>query len=388
MAAPSTSWRPNYIVARSIFFYTDSRELGGAENAMLMLLETLDRARWQPTLLLDAGGDAAPLEERAAALGVPSRRVAPMPLGLAGARRGIGLARMLRRERPALFHAHLSWPLAAKWGLAAAALARVPSVATVQLIPEMELERPSKIQLRLLSRRVGRYIAVSSAIAQELKQRFGWPASKIKVVYNAVDLGRFDARAPAGLREELGGSEEGPLVLTPARLDEQKGHDVLFRAAAAIPAAKFVLAGDGPLRGELEAEATRLDLGERVIFLGRREDVPQLLAACDVFALPSLYEGSSLAVLEAMAARRAVVSSAIGGTAELIADGESGLLVPPGDAEALATALRRLLDDPSLRKALAARARARAEAEFSREAMAQRVEGVYKELLGDGPKHG
>lgn len=373
-------------MARSIFFYTDSRELGGAENAMLMLLETLERSRWQPTLLLDAAGDAAPLEERAAALGVPTRRVAAMPLGLAGARHGIGLARQLHREQPALFHAHLSWPLAAKWALAAAVLARVPSVGTVQLIPEMELERSSAMQLRLLSGRVGRYMAVSSAIASELEERFGWPGEKIEVVYNAVDLDRFGSTAPAGLREELGGPDV-PLVLTAARLDEQKGHDVLFRAATAVPEARFVLAGEGPLRGELEAQASRLGLDGRVLFLGRRDDIPQLLAACDVFALPSLYEGSSLAVLEAMAARRAVVSSAIGGTAELIADGESGLLVPPGDDEALAAALRRLLADPALRERLAGHGRERAERDFSREAMGKRVESIYEELLGDEPRH-
>jgi glycosyltransferase involved in cell wall biosynthesis len=372
-------------VAQSIFFYTDSSELGGAENAMLMLLATLDRSRWQPTLLLDAGGDVAPLEERASAIDVPSRRVAEMPLGLAGARHGIGLARQLRGEQPVLFHAHLSWPLAAKWALGAAALARVPSVATVQLIPEMALERSSELQMRLLSRGVSRYIAVSSAIAGELDQRFGWPAGKIEVVYNAVDLDRFDVSAPPGLREKLGGSDGVPLILTPARLDEQKGHDVLFRAAAEVPVARFVLAGEGPLRAQLEAEVAQLGLAERVLFLGRRDDIPQLLAACDVFVLPSLYEGSSLAVLEAMAARRAVVSSAIGGTTELIANGENGLLVPPGDAVALAAALRRVLAGPVLREEFALKARERAEADFSRETMGRRVEAIYEELLGDGP---
>jgi len=374
-------------VAQSIFFYTDSRELGGAENAMLMLLETLDRTRWQPTLLLDAAGSVEPLRERAAAIDVPTREVAPMPLGLGGARHAASLARLLRRERPALFHAHLSWPLAAKWALAAAVLARVPSVATVQLIPEFRLERSSDLQLRALSRRVDRYLAVSGAIARELSERFRWPARKIEVVYNAVDLARFDVARSPDLRKELAGESDSALVLTAARLDEQKGHPILFEAATQVPGARFVLAGEGPLRGELEAEARRMGLADRVLFLGRRDDIPELLAACDVFALPSLYEGSSLAVLEAMAARRAVVSSAIGGTEELIADGESGLLVPAGDATALATALRRVIDDDSLRGELAARARERAETEFGRATMGQRVERIYEELAGDGSSH-
>jgi glycosyltransferase involved in cell wall biosynthesis len=377
--------RANFTVARSIFFYTDSRELGGAENAMLMLLESLDGSRWRPTLLVDAAGEVEPLAGRAAELEVPVRVVAAMPLGLGGARNALGLARLLRQERPALFHAHLSWPLAAKWALAAAVIARVPSVATVQLIPEMALERSSALQLRLLARWVGRYIAVSSAIADELSERFGWPARKIEVVYNAVDLERFGIEAPAGLREELGGSDETPLVLSCARLDPQKGHSTLLRAAAEISQARFALAGEGPLRAALEAEAAQLGIADRVLFLGRRDDIPELLAACDVFALPSLYEGSSLAVLEAMAASRPVVSSRIGGTEELIADGETGLLVAPGDGAALVAALRRLLDNRPLRERLAEQGHRRAASEFSREAMGNRVEGIYSELVSNGP---
>src|SRR6185312_10757481 len=126
------------IVARSIFFYTDSRELGGAENAMLMLLESLAAERWRPTLLLNDAASADRLAELGAGLGVPVARVPEMPLGLSGARRVPALARLLRRESPDLFHAHLSAPLAAKWGLSAAVLARIPTVATVQLVPAFE----------------------------------------------------------------------------------------------------------------------------------------------------------------------------------------------------------------------------------------------------------
>src|SRR5262249_5244968 len=145
-----------------------------------------------------------------------------------------------------------------------------------------------------------------------------------------------------GLRERLGAGPERPVVLTLGRLDAQKGYPVLLEAAAQLPDADFAVAGEGPERDVLEDLAGRLGIADRVHFLGHRTDVPELLAAADVFALPSLYEGSSLAVLEAMAARRAVVSSAVGGTEELIEDGESGLLVPPGDAAALAGAIRRL----------------------------------------------
>jgi glycosyltransferase involved in cell wall biosynthesis len=368
-------------VARSIYYYTDSRELGGAELSLLMLIEGLDRGRWIPTLLLDDDSGADPLAGRAVGLGAAVERVAPMPLGLAGARRAGGLARLLRRKRPAVFHAHMSWPLAGKWPLAAAVVSRVPSVGTVQLIPEFELERSSYWQLRALARGVGRYAAVSRDIAAELAERFHWPPDKIEIVYNAVRLERFEAPAPAGLREELAGGR--PLVLTCARLDEQKGHDVLLHAATELPGVAFALPGEGPLRAVLEKLAAGLGLSDRVRFLGRRDDVPALLAACDVFALPSLYEGSSLAVLEAMAARRAVVSSAIGGTEELIEDGRSGLLVPPGDSGALRDALGRALGDAGLRETLARAARERVERDFTPEAMIGANERIYGELLGD-----
>jgi glycosyltransferase involved in cell wall biosynthesis len=370
-------------VARSVFFYTDSRVLGGAENAMFMLLGSLDRAAWEPTLLLEDAVGAEPLAERAAVLGVPVRRIPPLPLGLTGARRVPGLARLLKRDRPDVFHAHMSSPVACKWGLAAAVLARVPAVlGTVQVGAYEPPTRSAYWQLQALARRVDRYLAVSREIAGELVERLDWPAEKVEVVYNAVDVERVEAQAPPGLREQLGGSETRLLVLTPARLDAQKGHRTLLDAVVEVPEATFVLAGEGPERAALEARAAELGVADRVSFLGRREDIPQLLAACDVFALPSLYEGSSLAVLEAMAAGIPIVSSAIGGTEELVEDGRSGLLVAPGDAQGLAATLRRLLADPQLRRDLAGRARGRVDEGLRREQMAARVAGVYAELLG------
>lgn len=370
-------------MARSIYFYTDSRALGGAELSMLMLAGRLDRDRWRVQLLLDDDPGAEPVGRLAADAGLPVRRLPPTPQGLGGAWQARRLLAILRRERPALFHAHLSWPVADKWALAAAVAARVPSVATVQLIPELELDRSTFWQLRLLSRGVGRYVAVSRAVATELVERFRWPAAKVSVVYNAVDVDRFGGEGRADLRGELGGDGR-PLLLTAARLERQKGLPVLLRALARVPGAALALAGEGPERADLEALAAELGIEGRVRFLGRRGDVPELLAACDAFVLPSLYEGSSLAVLEAMAARRPVIGSAIAGTDELIADGVDGILVPAGEVDALAAAMRRLLGDAALREGLAARARERVERDFSPGALAAGVEAVYGELLGDG----
>jgi glycosyltransferase involved in cell wall biosynthesis len=324
------------------------------------------------------------MEVLAREAGIVSRRVPEAPLGLAGAKRVPTLVRLLRRERPAVFHAHLSWPLAAKYPLAAAVLARVPAViATVQLVPQFEPSRSSLLQLRALAAGVDRYIAVSRDVARQLVERFHWPGRKITVVYNAARLEPSTARSIDALRGELGAVDGEPIVFTCARLDPQKGHRVLLDAAAELPGVRFALAGSGPEEVTLEAHAERVGVRDRVTFLGHRDDVPDLLAACDIFALPSLYEGSSLAVLEAMGAGRAVVSSAIGGTDELIEHGDSGVLVPPGDARALASALRRLVGDDGTRARLGARARQRAQDDFSVTTTSRAVTRIYEEVLAN-----
>ena len=369
-------------MAQSIFFYIDSREIGGSEQALFTLMEALDGHEWKPTLLLDAAAGTEELAERSRALGIPHLFIPEMPLGLQGARRVPALARLLRQERPAVFHAHMTWPMAAKYPLVAAVAARVRAVvATVHLIPPFALDRSNFFQLRLLARLVGGYIAVSREIAAGLADDLRWPREKIEVIYNAVEPSRFVKPAPRGLRAGLTNGIDRPVVLTCARLHEQKGHSYLLRAAAALPGVEFVFAGEGPTRADLEAEAARLGVEERVRFLGRRDDVPELLAASDVVAIPSLYEGSPLAVLEAMAGERAVVASAIGGIDELIEDGQTGILFPPGDVDALASALRRLLEDPTLRRAMGTRGRRRIERDFGAMEMARQVERVYERLL-------
>ena len=156
-----------------------------------------------------------------------------------------------------------------------------------------------------------------------------------------------------------------------------------------MPDATFVFAGDGPLRIALEAEARRLGVAVRCVFLGQRSDVPALLAAADLFVLPSLYEGLPVSVLEAMAAGRPVVATAIGGTDEAVTSEETGLLVAPRDPAALASAIRRLQADPALARRLAAAARGRVERDFSSEATARQVMAIYDQVLVEaGLAHG
>jgi glycosyltransferase involved in cell wall biosynthesis len=332
-------------------------------------------------LLFNESPALAPLTERASELGVDVRAVPKLPLGIAGARRVPLFAREIGRARPDVFHAHLSWPLAAKFPLLAAVLARRPVVvATVQLFSRFHLDRSSYAQERLLARRIDRYVAVSHDIAGKLVGVMGWPSRKIEVIHNGVRLEDLRAADPA-IRRELSGDTDRPVVFTAARLDPQKGLDVLIDAAADVPEARFAIAGDGRERTMLDAAIGERGLADRVVLLGHREDIPSLLAASDIFVLPSLYEGSSLAVLEAMAAGKAVVASKIGGTDELVVHDESGLLVPPSDPAALAAAVRRLLDDVSLRERLGAAARDRVDRHFSAAVVADRTSRLYDELL-------
>jgi glycosyltransferase involved in cell wall biosynthesis len=306
----------------------------------------------------------------------------PMPLGWTGASRTARFASILRRDRPAIFHAHLTWPLACKYGLIAALVSGVPAVlATAQLFVDVPYDRSARLQQRLLASRLGCYIAVSGQVARRLRAAFGVPERKLRVIHNAIPAAAFDGPADPDLRTRMAGPAQRPIVLTCARLDPQKGLSTLLEAAVLVPAAVFVIAGEGQQQAALRDQAQRLGLADRAVFLGHRADVPALLASCDVFVLPSLYEGLPLAVLEAMAAGRPVVTTAVGGTDEVVCDRETGLLVPPNDPRALASAIRTLLDEPRLAARLAAAGKTRVAAQFSAERMVQSVTQTYDDLL-------
>jgi glycosyltransferase involved in cell wall biosynthesis len=346
-----------------------------------MLLAGLNREAWQPLLMYHPSAGVMPLIERAEELGAELWPVPRMPDGREGARRVLKFARALRARRPAVFHAHLTWPLACKFGLVGAILARVPAiVATVHLYLEFPIDLSILAQQRLIVAAVGRYLAVSQHTAQRLTRKLRWPAGRVQVVHNGMICSPpVDRTSALALKRQLAGNR--PIVLTVARLDEQKGHHYLLEAATQIPEAQFVLAGDGPLRSTLEAQARSLGLEERVTFLGHRTDIADLLAACDVFVLPSLYEGLPLSILEAMAARKPVIATNIGGTVEAVIDGETGELVPPADPIALAAAIRSVVSDHALAQRLGAAGRRRVEQEFSAASMIKQVTAVYAELL-------
>lgn len=365
---------------KTIAYFTESAEFGGAEHALLHLIAGLDRQRWRPVLFHHAGEGLAPLLTVARELDVQLRAVPPMPLGKQGAARIPLFMRELRDIQPAVFHAHLTWPLACKYGILSAVLARIPAiVATEQLWIDLPYSRSTRLQLRLLATRVGAYIAVSQALANNLIRTFGVPSRKITVIRNAIPADRFTGHSEG--HAAIDAPSHLPIVLTCARLDPQKGLCYLLEAAAHIPDALFVLAGDGPERASLETLAHDLGISRRVRFLGYRQDIPALLACCDLFVLPSLYEGLPLSILEAMAAGKPVVATAIGGTDEAVLHGTTGVLVPPADAAALAGAIQTILAHPVLARAMGTAGKQRVAQQFSVEHMVERTTSVYDWLL-------
>jgi glycosyltransferase involved in cell wall biosynthesis len=187
------------------------------------------------------------------------------------------------------------------------------------------------------------------------------------------------------MRRTFGVQAQGLLVGTVGRLHPQKGFASLLAAVARVrerlPAIRLLLVGGGALRRDLVARAEALGLAEVVIFAGSRGDVPEILAALDLFVLPSLWEGLPNAVLEAMAAGLPVVATAAGGTPEVVVDGETGLLVPPGDVTALAEAIERLLRDPGLRRKMGEAGRKRVEGHFTIEQTVAQTVALYETLL-------
>ena len=367
---------------RTVAHYLESAEFGGTEQAVLHLLAGLDRRHWRPVLFHHPGPGITPLLKGAENLNVELRSVPRMQGKRSLVTRLPKFIRALRAEHPAIFHAHLHSPIACKDGFIAAALARIPAiVATAQLFVELPMSRFTYAQQQCVSRVVDRYLAVSQEVAMRLRQTFRIPPQKIDVVYNGIPLTPFTEPANTALRTTWTGCTEQPVVLTIARLHQQKGLRYLVEAAALVPQATFVLAGDGPERANLEAQAATLGLRSRVLFLGHRQDIADLLANCDLFVLPSLFEGLPLSILEAMAASKPVVASAIGGNDEAVIHGQTGLLVPPAQPAALATAIQAVLSDVTLGQRLAAAGRARVYEQFSAEAMVQRVTHVYEAIL-------
>jgi glycosyltransferase involved in cell wall biosynthesis len=296
------------------------------------------------------------------------------------------LVRLAREKRAAILHVH---------GYAAADFGRIAArrvgagLVLHEHFADPRMPAYQGLADRMLSRLTDRAIAVSGSTRDFLVRERHVPAARVRLIWNGAPLAEFAPVAPEvalAMRRALGLPAESPVVGSIGRLSEQKGHRYLLDAAARVLArrsdARFLIVGDGDQMDPLRRQAEALGIASSVVFAGHRTEVRALLGALDVFCISSTYEGTPLALFEAMAAGKAIVSTAVDGCREVLGDGVTGLLVPPRDPGALSAALLRCLDDAALRASLAARAR-EASARYDIDACVAQMQDLYDEILAE-----
>jgi len=354
-------------------------DIGGAERALVNLTTRLDRRRWAPMVI--ALGSEGRLVEVIRQSGLTCECLGGSrhrPIQVIGR-----LGRALRRYRPELvqsflFHANLTARLAAPW-------AGGPWVVGGLRVAERQ-KRWHLFLDRLTAFLSAGSVCVSQGVRKFSQQVAGLDSRRLTVIPNGIDPQPFD-HALAVPRKVIGIPEDAHLALAVGRLDPQKGIPDLLTAAERVilqnPAWHLALAGDGPCRGWLlEQLAAHPFLDRRIHWLGTRDDVPGLLRTADVLVLASLWEGMPNVVLEAMAASRPVVATAVEGTAELVLPGQTGWLVPPGDPESLGAALLHAAANPEYCRKLGGNGRIRIEQEFSLDRTVASYEQLWSGLLG------
>ncbi len=379
-STPSSSHQTGRTHGAEILYVITDLELGGVPLHLYRLAVAMQARGWRTSVVsLSPPGVVGVMLEEA---GIPVRTCG-------GASRWdfrvIGrLAEIITEAKPDLVHSFLFHAnLAARL---AALSSRFPRNRVMCEIQTVEVERRWHLWVDRFTHRLGRFtIGNSPSVIKHLHRQAGIPTGRLRLVGGGIDVERIQAARPVD-RASLGVNETDPMVLWVGRLDPVKGLDVLIRAFSTISRdtnAHLLLAGDGPLRDPLEKHARGLRLSSRVHFLGPRTDVPSLLKITDVFAFPSRTEGLPNALLEAMAAGCAIVTTDVPGCRDLISHGQSGLLVPFGDTQALAGAILRLFSDPLEARRLGQAAFEHVSEKRNECVTFDKYEGLYREALAN-----
>jgi len=381
-----------------VLHFINSFEIGGTERQAVELLKRLDPERYD--VRLAALRNEGPLYKEIETL-FPD--VPEFPLtsfyNANALKQLTRLRRLMVREKIDILHAHDFYS-----GFLGAIAARMAGVRVIACQRHLQLSdrKVHDLGTRVIHRLARRVLVNSEAIRERIVEQGSARAEKIVVVRNGVlNLGAHAGRVldleasllPESEIIERAGMQAGRLrsqgcfqrIGMVARLQPVKGHRFFLDAAALVlrrqPGAQFVLVGDGPLRPEIEEHIARLGIANRVHLLGDRADAGLLISEFDLLVLASLHEGSPNAVMEAMAAGTPVVATEVGGTKELITDGETGYLAPPADAEALAKRILFALGDEANRANITAAARSRIAASYGMQRMVESVEQLYDELI-------
>lgn len=366
-----------------VLFVHGITEIGGAERELLVMLDRLPQRGYRPIVVCPDGG---PLAQELVRRGIETR-IAPLPSWrkLFAYPRRASAVRALRDVialvRPAVIHVNDIWwvPQTLR---AVEGLPRIPIVAHVR----QEIEPPKAGRYAL--DRADLVLPVSRQIQRSLEAG-GVRPERLRTLYSGLDMARVkDQEDGRDARRRFGIPAESPVLGTVANLFARKGYEVMFRALPMIlkvsPQTHYLIVGTGDADYEtrLRTMVEVLGLADRVHFAGFQDSVYPCLAAMDLYVHPALMEGFGIAVLEAMAMRKPVVATMTGGLPEIVQDGETGVLVPPGDSEALAKAVSALLQDPARCRQLGEAGRARVAAHFTVESMMDRLASGYEALLG------
>ena len=362
-------------------------DVGGAERALLSLVKKLSSGKYDVMVAYLKGegrlaGDFRNAGIKVFDLKMKNRMALPAV---------IRLYRLLKREKVRVLHTHLIQ--ADICGFLAGKMAGVPVIISTKHNPD-EFRKRRSIPVWLdgiFANRSDRIIAVSNAVRDFLIKWERISEDKFTVIHNGIDMEDFNFREFTSAtditakKEELGIDSSSQVVGTVGRLDEQKGHKFFLEAIPEIlkkvHGVKFLIVGDGPLQNKLEKLSEKLKISENVIFTGIRRDIPEILAIMDVFVLPSIFEGFGIVLLEAMAMKKAIVASRIGGIPEIVDDGLTGILIEPANPSEIANSIITLLKNPEKAKQMGDAGSKKVEKIFTADVMAKQIEDVYDSAL-------
>ncbi len=375
---------------KEIVYITESSAYGGSEAYLLTLVSAAREIAEKVVVALPHRKQNERTRARLQALGIS---VVELKQYRANYVLNLFLAlKFLRARKHAFLHFTLPYPDSCRWVLLAASLLRRKFIISELLVPQSPYKAGWYFfvsfllfnRLKKLSyARAEKVIAICNSMKDTLVNAYGMPSGKIEVVYTGIDVAasEYGASSKEKLRRELGLKEEDIVLTSMGRLAEQKGHAYLIAAFARLvdefPFVALLLTGEGPLRKALESEVHRKGLMKRVFFTGFREDFRNILDITDIFVFPSLEEGFPFTIIESMAAGNPVIATSVGGVPEAVINGDSGIIVPPGDADALCAAIRLLLSNASLRHKMGEKGRQRMAALFSKKKMISETFALY-----------
>ncbi|MDH7500942.1 MAG: glycosyltransferase [candidate division NC10 bacterium] len=356
--------------------------VGGVQHQLAKIVSSYDRSKFSPLVccLSHKGEIGEELERKGMEVKVLGARASGSSL-----RTLWKLYQFLRVEPVAVLRPHKYH--SALYGVLAGRMAKVPVIVPSFHLPQGTRKARRRAMIRLLSLLSDQVVAVSQAVAENLIAEVGVPRQRVRVIHNGVDLSDFSSLpSQEESRRRLGIPPGRWMIGAVGRMKPQKGFSYLLRSLpllerGGLKDSGLMMVGDGPARAELEREAREVGWGAKAAFLGTRRDIPQLLPAMDLFAFPSLWEGFGTSLVEAMAAGVPVVASDLPCVREILPDPHYGLLVPPGDVQALAGAILQTWRDRALRESRAEAARERAFQCFSLNQVKEAYEGLFEKLL-------